>query len=136
MSNGKITEGKVVLARPAQQLYQTLSNLDKAIEQIPADSFNQPEIRATPDTLIAKLQGIELGITIVERQEGQRVLYSQSENSLFKYSIEVELQQLESGSTELSYKVVDSIPFFIRAVLEKRVKSAMESLGDKLKSGV
>ncbi|MFA5713207.1 MAG: hypothetical protein WC960_03420 [Bacteroidales bacterium] len=129
MGRKKLTEGRVLVARPSHTLYSLLTNLESAAGFLPKEALTFAEISATPDTLIAKLQGVELGIAVVERQENKRVYYTQSNNSLFQYSIEIELQSIGEESTELHYRVEESLPTLVRSIIERQLKSAVEKFG-------
>jgi hypothetical protein len=132
MANTHI-EGRVVrIARPADVLYSLFTDLTNFTRNFPADMQDKADVRATPDTLLATVQGFEVGIKICERTPFTRIRYEQYGSTPIPFTFTVLLNDLGTGTSDFQL-IMDSE---LSGMFKMMLGGKLQEIVDKVTDGV
>lgn len=130
-------EGRVVsIARSAEVLFTVFSDLSNFTGNLPPDIADKAEISVTPDTLIAKVQGFELGMKVIERTPFERVRYQQYGATPIPFTVTVNLQQLSPTSTQFQLVLDTELSGMFKIMLGGKLKEIVEKITSELEKAM
>lgn len=97
-----------------------------------ADMQDKADVRATPDTLLAKVQGFEVGIKICERTPFTRIRYEQYGSTPIPFTFTVLLNDLGTGTSDFQL-IMDSE---LSGMFKMMLGGKLQEIVDKVTGGV
>jgi len=132
MANTHI-EGRVVrVARPADVLYSLFTDLTNFTRNIPADMMDKADLKATPDTLLAKVQGFEIGMKICERTPFTRIRYEQHGSSPIPFTFTVLLNDLGTGTSDFQLIMDSKLSGIFKMMLGGKLQQIVDKVTDEI----
>lgn len=120
-----------IIEAPVETVYakiSDLSNLNTVKDKVPEGKLQN--IRIEKDTLALGVPGYgDLELAITEKVENNYVKYG-SVKSPFPFSIEIRLKGTDEAKTSLVVCVDADIPFFIKPMIDKPLKEALEKISE------
>ncbi len=136
MANTQI-EGRIVrIARPAEVLYSVFSDLTNFSQNLPAELASKAEINCTPNTIVAKVQGFELGLEVTERRPFKMVRYAQYGASPFTFSITVSLEEISLNTTDFQLKMETELSGIYKMMLGGKLQEAIDKITDQIEQSM
>ena len=130
-------EGRVVtISRPAEVLFSVFADLTNFTANLPADIAGKAEVTVTPDTLVAKVQGFELGMQVTERTPFERVCYQQYGATPIPFTVTINLQQLTPLSTQFQLVLDTQLSGVFKIMLEGKLKEIVEKITSELEKSM
>lgn len=132
MANTHI-EGRVVrIARPADFLYSLFTDLTNFTRNMPSDMMDKANLEATPDTLLAKVQGFEIGMKICERTPFNRIRYEQYGSSPIPFTFTVLLNDLGTGTSDFQLIMDYELSGMFKMMLDGKLQEIVDRVTDEL----
>lgn len=130
MSNTHVLGEKKTINRPASMVYDAFQDLSRFVDQLPEDK--KANVTATPDAIVTKVQGMDLGIEVVERLPYSRIACKQYGNSPFAFNFVMHLEELEAQQCALQLEFEAELPMFIKMMLGNKIKDAVKQFSDQM----
>ncbi|MHC1779049.1 MAG: hypothetical protein AB9922_02295 [Bacteroidales bacterium] len=136
MANTHI-EGRVVrIARPPMTLYSLFTDLTNFTRNLPPEMRDKAELTATPDTLLAKVQGFEIGMKISERTPFSCVKYEQYGSSPIPFEFTVLLTDLGNGFSEFQLIMDSELSGMFKMMLEGKLREMVDKVTDQIETAM
>lgn len=136
MSRSIYSSRVVKLGRPATLLYSTFTDLTLFAQNIPSEILTQATVEATPNTIRAKVKGIELGVEVVERTPFSQIKMQQYGATPIKFDFFVNLESIDANSTNLQLILKADLPSFYKMMVGGKITDALNQLADKLEESL
>lgn len=134
MSNTHI-EGRVVrLERPASLLYSIFENLTNFTQNVPADMLSQADVKATPNTLVAKVKGFEVGMQVTERTPFSQIKYEQYGATPIPFSFTVKLESISDNTTDFQLIMDTQMSGIYKMMLGSKLQEVVDKITDQLET--
>ncbi|MDP3453231.1 MAG: hypothetical protein Q8R90_09775 [Bacteroidales bacterium] len=132
MSNSHI-EGRVVrISRPASSLYSLFSDLTNFTRNLPQDMRDKADIKSTPDTLVASVQGFEIGMKVCERSPFTYVKYDHYGSTPIPFAITVNLNDLGNGSCDFQLIMDTQLSGMFKMMLGGKLQEVVDKITDEI----
>ncbi len=136
MANTHI-DGRVVrIAHPPVTLYSLFTDLTNFTRNFPAEMREKADISTTPDTLLAKVQGFEIGMRISERVPYSLVKYEQYGSSPIPFEFTVKLTDVGNGSCEFQLTMDSELSGMFKMMLECKLREMVDKVTDGIESAM
>lgn len=132
MGDTKAIGRRVVLNQPADLIYGVFSDLNHFVSHLPDDIKEKSNIRFDRDSLIAKVQGFELGIKIEERSPYNFIKFTQYGASPINFDFWVRIEALDSKSCAFQLELDANLGTMIKMMIGTKVQEAIDKLTDEL----
>jgi hypothetical protein len=137
MSSATHIEGRVVrIARPAEVLFLVFTDLTNFTRNIPPDMAGKADITTTPDTLVARVQGIELGVKVSERTPFSRIRYEQYGNSPFPFSFTINLDSPDPSHTDFQLIMDTELSGMFKMMLSGKLQEVVDKVTDQIEAAL
>lgn len=134
MSNTHI-EGRIVrIARPDTVLYSLFENLTNFTQNMPADMLSQAHIKATPNTLIAKVKGFEIGMHVTERTPFTQIKYEQYGATPIPFMFTVKLESMGPNTTDFQLIMDTELSGIYKMMLGGKLQEVVDKITDQLET--
>lgn len=128
-------QGRVVrIPRPAEFLYAVFTDLNNFTKNLPGDMIDKSQVTSTEDTLVAKVQGFELGLQIGDRTPFSRIKYRQYGNSPFPFEFTVNLTAIDPGHTDFQLGLSTELPAMFKMMLGSKLQEVIDKVTDQIES--
>lgn len=84
------------------------------------------------DTVLFKVNGMQVGIGIVDRQEPMKCVKYQSDESPIAFTLWIQLLPQSAYETRCRVTIEVDIPFFLKAVVGKKLDGAADQIAEML----
>ncbi len=126
-------EGRVVrINRPNQVVYSIFSDLTNFAANLPQEMIDKSEVRVTPNTLIGKVQGFELGIEVLQRTPFEKIEYKHYGNSPIEFNIDVNMTYVSASSCDFQFIVRANIPAMLKFMIVGKLQEAVDKITDQI----
>ncbi len=126
-------EGRVVrINRPNQVVYTIFSDLTNFAANLPSDMLERSEVRVTPNTLVGKVQGFELGIEVLQRTPFEKIEYKHYGNSPIEFNIDVNMTYVSPSSCDFQFIVRANIPAMLKFMIVGKLQEAVDKITDQI----
>lgn len=95
-----------------------------------ADMQDKADVRATPDTLLAKVQGFEIGIKICERTPFTRIRYEQYGSTPIPFTFTVLLKDLGTGTSDFQLIMDSELSGMFKMMLGGKLQEIVDKVTD------
>lgn len=136
MSNTHI-EGRVVrLSQPAAVLYSIFENLTNFTQNMPADMLSQADVKATANTLIAKVKGIEIGMQVIERTPFTQIKYQQYGATPIPFTFTINLETMGTNTTDFQLIMDTEISGVYKMMLGSKLQEIVDKITDQIQASM
>ncbi|HCT94515.1 MAG: hypothetical protein A2X19_06580 [Bacteroidetes bacterium GWE2_39_28] len=133
MASSTHIEGRVVrIARPVEVLFAVFTDLTNFTKNIPPEMAGKADLTTTPDTLVARAQGMELGVKIAERTPFSRIVYEQYGNSPFPFSFTINLDSPDPSHTDFQLVMDTELSGMFKMMLGGKLKEIVDRVTDQI----
>jgi len=132
MGNTQIKGRRVVVKYPARALFELFSDLTNFTKNLPQDMLKGSEVTATRDTLIAKVQGFEIGLVVAERVEFSLVRYDQYGKNIFPYTFFVRLDSKSEAETEFMIEMDTELSGMFKTMVGGKLQELVDKVTDQI----
>ncbi len=132
MGDTKVTGRRVILRQPAPVVYGIFSDLRHFADNLPADVKDKADISFDADSLLAKVQGFELGIKIEERSPYNYIKFVQYGASPVNFNFWVRIDTLDSESCAFQLELDAHLGAMMKMMVGGKVQEAIDKLTDEL----
>ena len=123
-------ESKVVtINRNDQEIFDFISKFSNFTPFIPADKVEG--WAATEDTCRIKVQGIEVGLKIVER-EPYKTIKVTGDGAPIEFFLWVQLVQVAEKNTKLKLTIKAELNFMMKALLKNKLTEGLDAMADQI----
>ncbi len=137
MSNTQHIEGRIVrIARPASVLFSIFTDLTNFTQNIPADMLSGAEVTSTPNTLIGKVKGIEIGMHVIERTPFTRVKYEQYGASPIPFSFTINLESISTSTTDFQLIMDTQLSGMYKMLIGNKLQEVVDKVTDQLEKAM
>ena len=135
MSKTEILGPVAELNQPADKVFAAFSDLSNFTKNLPEDKRDQ--ITATPDTLTATAQGMQLGIRVVERVPCEMIRFEQhGATPLFPFTLWIYLKDLPDGHSSLQLEFHAELNMLFKMMLEPKLKDGIAKITEQIAAGI
>ena len=135
MSKTEILGPVAELNQPAEKVFASFSDLSNFTKSLPEDKRDQ--VTATPDTLVATVQGLQLGIRVVERTPFEVIRLEQyGATPLFPFTIWIRLKDLADGKSSLQLEFHAELNLMFKMMLEPKLKEGIVKITEQIAAGI
>jgi len=132
MGNTQIKGRRVVVKYPARALFELFSDLTNFTKNLPQDMLKGSEVTATRDTLIAKVQGFEIGLVVAERVEYSLIRYDQYGKNIFPYTFFVRLDSKSEAETEFMIEMDTELSGMFKTMVGGKLQELVDKVTDQI----
>ncbi len=132
MGNTQIKGRRVVVKYPATALFELFSDLTNFTKNLPQDMLKGSEVTATRDTLIAKVQGFEIGLVVAERVEYSLIRYDQYGKNIFPYTFFVRLDSKSEAETEFMIEMDTELSGMFKTMVGGKLQELVDKVTDQI----
>ena len=132
MGNTQIKGRRVVVKYPARALFELFSDLTNFTKNLPQDMLKGSEVTATRDTLIAKVQGFEIGLVVAERVEFSLVRYDQYGKNIFPFTFYVRLDSKSEAETEFMIEMDTELSGMFKTMVGGKLQELVDKVTDQI----
>jgi len=132
MGNTQIKGRRVVVKYPASALFELFSDLTNFTKNLPQDMLMGSEVTSTRDTLIAKVQGFEIGLIVAERVEYTLVRYDQYGKNIFPYTFFVRLDSKSEAETEFMIEMDTELSGMFKTMVGGKLQDLVDKVTDQI----
>jgi len=132
MGNTQIKGRRVVVKYPAPALFELFSDLTNFTKNLPQDMLMGSEVTSTRDTLIAKVQGFEIGLIVAERVEYSLVRYDQYGKNIFPYTFFVRLDSKSEAETEFMIEMDTELSGMFKTMVGGKLQDLVDKVTDQI----
>jgi len=130
-------EGRIVrVARPASVLFSIFTDLTNFTKNIPTDMLSHADLQLTPDTLIAKVKGLEIGIHVIERTPFTRVKYEQYGSSPFPFCFTINLESISTNTTDVQITMDTELSGMYKMMIGSKLQEVVDKVTDQLETAM
>jgi len=123
-------ESKVVtINRNDQEIFDFISKFSNFTPFIPADKVEGWS--ATEDTCRIKVQGIETGLKIIEREPYTTIKIS-GDGAPIEFFLWVQLKQAAEKDTKLKLTIKAELNFMMKALLKNKLSEGLDVMADQI----
>lgn len=134
MSNTHI-EGRIVrISQPAQVLYSMFIDLTNFTRNLPQEIVANAQVTATPNTLVGKVKGFEVGMHITERTPFTQVKYEQYGSTPIPFSFTVKLESISLNTTEFQLIMDTELSGIYKMMLGSKLQEVIDKITDQLET--
>ncbi|HPW78346.1 MAG: hypothetical protein BWX62_00782 [Bacteroidetes bacterium ADurb.Bin037] len=133
MGNTQITGDARYINKPATVVYDLFSDFSKFADRLPEDKKDSVEI--TKDTILAKAQGMQLGVQVVRREEPTLIVMEQYGNVPFTFNLNLNIRPLEEGC-ELQLQLDAELNMMIKMMIGGKLKDFVNQFTEQLAEGL
>lgn len=132
MGNTQIKGRRVVVKHPAPALFELFSDLTNFTKNLPQDMLKGSEVTSTKDTLIAKVQGFEIGLVVAERVEYSLIRYDQYGKNIFPYTFFVRLDSKSEAETEFMIEMDTELSGMFKMMVGGKLQELVDKVTDQI----
>ncbi len=125
----------VVVRQPSNVLFGLFSDLNNFTRNLPEGILEKSEIKSTSDTLLAKVQGFEMGLKVEERIPFSSIKYVQYGKSPIAFVFKVLLNPVNETETEFHLELDAELSGIFKMMLGTRLQDAIDKVTDELEKG-
>jgi len=130
-----VIEGRTVrIARPSEVLYSVFSDLTNFTRNLPPEITSKADLQATPNNIIAKVQGFELGMEVTERRPFNKVRYSQYGSTPINFDLTVNLQEISTSTTQFQLTLETELSGMYKMMLGGKLQEVVDKITDQLEN--
>ncbi|MFA5849870.1 MAG: hypothetical protein WC833_08300 [Bacteroidales bacterium] len=126
---------KVVVKQPSDVLFGLFSDLNNFTRNLPDGVLEKSEIKSTSDTLLAKVQGFEMGLKVDERTPFSSIKYVQYGKSPIAFVFKVLLSPVNDAETEFHLELDAELSGIFKMMLGSKLQGAIDKVTDELEKG-
>jgi carbon monoxide dehydrogenase subunit G len=131
------TEGRVIrIARPAEVLYSIFSDLTNFTDNVPPEMLGNAEVQSTPNTIVGKVQGFEVGLEIKNRKPFSKIEYSQYGATPIAFDLSINLETLSPGTTDLQIILETELSGMYKMMLGSKLQEVVDKITDQLEQAM
>jgi hypothetical protein len=135
MSKTEILGPVAEVNQPAEKVFATFSDLSNFTKNLPEDKRDQ--VTATPDTLVAMAQGMQLGIQVVARVPFETIRFEQyGATPLFPFTLWIHLKDLLDGRSSLQLEFHAELNMLFKMMLEPKLKDGIAKITEQIAAGI
>ena len=136
MSNTHI-EGRIVrIARPAAVLFSVFTDLTNFTQNLPEKMLSDTQIETTPDTLVAKVKGIEIGMHVTERTPFTQVKYEQYGASPIPFNFTINLESISTSTTDFQLIMDTELSGIYKMMLGTKLQEVVDKVTDQIETSM
>lgn len=120
------------IARPVEVLFAVFTDLTNFTKNIPPEMAGKADLTTTPDTLVARAQGMELGVKIAERTPFSRIVYEQYGNSPFPFSFTINLDSPDPSHTDFQLVMDTELSGMFKMMLGGKLQEVVDKVTDQI----
>lgn len=132
MGNTQIKGRRVIVKYPVQALFELFSDLTNFTRNLPQDMLKGSEVTSTKDTLVAKVQGFEIGLLVAERVEYSLIRYDQYGKNLFPYTFFVRLDSKGEAETEFMIEMDTELSGMFKMMVGGKLQELVDKVTDQI----
>ncbi|MCK9627045.1 MAG: hypothetical protein M0R37_00465 [Bacteroidales bacterium] len=132
MGNTQIKGRRVVVKYPASALFELFSDLTNFTKNLPQDMLKGSEVNSTKDTLIAKVQGFEIGLVVAERVQYSLIRYDQYGKNIFPYTFFVRLDSKSETETEFMIEMDTELSGMVKMMVGGKLQELVDKVTDQI----
>lgn len=123
-------ESKVVtIQRNDQEIFDFISKFSNFTPFIPKDKVEGWS--ATEDTCKIKVQGIEVGLKVVEREPYKSIKVT-GDGAPIEFFLWVQLKQVGEKDTKLKLTMKAELNFMMKALLKNKLSEGLDAMADQI----
>lgn len=123
-------ESKIVtIQRNEQEIYDFISKFSNFTPFIPTDKVEGWS--ATDDSCKIKVQGIEVGLKVVEREPYKSIKVS-GDGAPIEFNLWVQLKQVEEQDTKLKLTLKAELNFMMKTLLKNKLSEGLDAMADQI----
>ncbi len=132
MGNTQIKGRRVIVKYPAHALFELFSDLTNFTKNLPQDMLKGSEVTSTKDTLIAKVQGFEIGLVVAERIQYSFIRYDQYGKNIFPYTFFVHLDSKSEAETEFMIEMDTELSGMFKVMVGGKLQELVDKVTDQI----
>lgn len=136
MGNTQVKGRSVVVRQPANVLFTLFSDLTNFTRNLPQEMRDKADLQSTPDTLLAKVQGFEMGIKVEERIPFISIKYIQNGNSPIPFSLFVFFNSISDIQTEFHLELDAELSGMLKIMLGGKLQEVVDKITDEMEKGL
>lgn len=131
------TEGRVIrIARPAEVLYSIFSDLTNFTNNLPPEILGNADVQSTPNTIVGKVQGFEVGLEVKSRKPFSKIEYTQYGATPISFNLSVNLNNLSPGTTDLQIILETELSGMYKIMLGSKLQEMVDKITDQLEQAM
>jgi len=134
MSNTHI-EGRIIrIARPASVLFSIFTDLTNFTQNLPDHMLSDAQVETTPDTLVAKVKGIEIGMHVTERTPFTQVKYQQYGATPIPFNFTINLESISASTTDFQLIMDTELSGIYKMMLGNKLQEVVDKITDQIET--
>ena len=124
-----IKSDEKTINKPIEKVYSIFEDLSRFADMIPEDK--RQNLTFTQDSIAGSMQGMPMGITIVNREPYSLVQCTQSEGCMMQFNFDLKLDKIDDNSCKAQFVLDMEVPFMLKMMLEPKMKEAVKQMSDQ-----
>lgn len=136
MGNTHAVGRKIKVNHPDRVVYSIFSDLRNFVGNLPADMREKVDLKADADTLLAKVQGFELGIKAEERLPFLLLRFVQYGATPIAFNFMIHIEAVDELSCEMFLEIDAELGTMMKMMVGGKIKEMVDKLTDELEKGL
>ena len=134
MANTEVLGKKAQVSQPAERVFTAFTDLSNFVKNLPDE--HREKVEATPDTLVVKANGMELGIQAVERVPYSLIRFEQYGTALFPFTIWIHIGEEEGGASSLQLQLQAELNMMLKMMIGPKLQEGIDKVTDQFAAGL
>ncbi|MEN6619372.1 MAG: hypothetical protein ABFC28_07750 [Rikenellaceae bacterium] len=136
MSSTQVNGRKVVVKHPASVLFSLFSDLNNFTRNLPSDFQNKTDIKSTSDTLLANVNGFEIGLKVEEQTPFSSIKYVQYGKSPISFTFWLFLNSINDEETEFHLELDAELSGIYKMMLGGKLQEMIDKVTEELEKSL
>ena len=134
MANTEVLGKKAQVSQPAERVFTAFADLTNFVKNLPDE--HREKMEATPDTLVVKTNGMELGIQAVERVPNSLIRFEQYGTVLFPFTVWIHIGEEEGGTSTLQLQLEAELNMMLKMMIGAKLQEGIDKITDQFAAGL
>lgn len=133
MGNTHVVGSVQHINKPAEAVYELFTDLTRFTSKIPEDK--REKVTVTPDTLLAEVQGMQVGIKVAQRIPHSLISFEQYGAVPFAFLLNFHITPTDTGC-DMHLEVDAELNMMLKMMLGGKIKEFVEQFGTQVAEGL
>lgn len=130
MANTSVKGKIIALKAPSYLLFNAFSDMTNLVRNMPEEK--RKDIEATPDTIEGKVNGLSMGLKIIERRPYNSIIFEQFGNSPINFNIIMFFDSIDSQNTDFHIELNAELNFLMKSMIGGKLQEMVDQITDQL----
>jgi len=135
MANTEVMGKKAQVSQPAERVFTAFTDLSNFVKNLPDE--HREKVEATPDTIVVKANGMEIGIQAVERVPHSLIRFEQYGSTiLFPFTVCIHIGEEEGGTSTLQLQLQAELNMMLKMMIGAKLQEGIDKITDQFAAGL